>query len=53
MEMSDYIVSKKNFLRNIFVIVGNFSKCAWCIQLKSIYGQTKTEELSKFITVSK
>ena len=53
MDISAYEISNNNLFRYIFVIIDNFSEYTWCIPLKNKYGQTITDEFSKFTTTSK
>ena len=52
-DMIDYKISNNKAYRYIFVIIDNFSKYLWGIQLKNKYSQTITNEFSKILTTSK
>ena len=44
MDMSDYKISDKNFIRYIFTISDNFSNIVWTIPLKNKNSKTVTDE---------
>ena len=52
-DMVDYKISKNKGFRYIFIITDNFSKYLWAIPLKNNYSQTKTQEFSSILKISK
>ena len=51
-DYSDYKTINKKIYRYIFIIIDNFSKYLWAIQLKNKYSQTITNDFSNILTTS-
>ena len=52
-DMIDYKTSNNKGFRYIFIVIDNFSKYLWAIQLKNKYSQTITNEFSNILATSK
>ena len=52
-DLTDYKISNNSFFRYVFVIIHKFSKNKWCVPLRNKNAETITDEVSRFITLSK